>query len=64
MATVQILDEKKYSKAIGLLYEMGGIFRTKPTRQIILGPFQLEVLRQAGLVPKANGAKKRGKKER
>ena len=31
MATVQIPDEKKYVKAIGLLYEMGGGFSTRPT---------------------------------
>src|SRR5438552_2883615 len=56
MATIQIRDEKKYAKAIGLLYEMGGLFRTKPTRQLVIGPFQLQVLQQAGLVPHANGA--------
>ena len=63
MTTVQIRDEKKYAKAIGLLYEMGGLFRTKPTKQIVVGPYQLAVLRQAGLVPKANGAKKRARKK-
>ena len=62
MATVQIKDEKKYVKAIGLLYEMGGLFRTKPTRQIVVGPYQLQVLRKAGLVSQLNGAQKRGKK--
>lgn len=62
MATIQIKDEKKYAKAIGLLYEMGGLFHTRPTHRIIVGPFQLSVLREAGLVPQANGAKKRGKK--
>ncbi len=61
MATIQIKDHKKYAKAIGLLYEMGGLFHTKPTRQIVVGPYQLQVLRQAGLVPQANGAKKRAK---
>lgn len=63
MATVQIKDEKKYARAIGLLYEMGGLFHTKPTRQLVIGPFQLEVLQQAGLIPHTNGAKKRGKKK-
>jgi hypothetical protein len=62
MATIQIKDEKKYARAIGLLYEMGGMFRTKPIQQIVVGPFQLQVLRKAGLVPDTNGAKKRGKK--
>jgi hypothetical protein len=63
MATIEIKDEKKYTKAIGLLYEMGGMFHTRPTRRLVVGPFQLQVLRQAGLVPPANGAKKRGKKK-
>ena len=31
MATIQIRDKKKYAKAIGLLFEMGGTFRTQPT---------------------------------
>jgi hypothetical protein len=62
MPTVQITDEKKYTKAIGVLIRMGGIFRTKPFRQFVIGPAQLLALRQAGLVPKTNGAKKRGKK--
>jgi hypothetical protein len=63
MPTVQIADDKKYGKAIGLLLEMGGIFRTKPTRQLVIGPAQLQALRSAGLLPNTNGARKRGKKE-
>jgi hypothetical protein len=63
MPTVQITNEKKYAKAIGLLMDMGGIFRTKPVRQLVVGPGQLQVLRAAGLVPEATGAKKRGKKQ-
>lgn len=64
MPTVQILDEKKYAKAIGLLlYEIGGIFRTKPVRQLVIGPGQLQALQAAGLVPKTNGARKRGRKK-
>jgi hypothetical protein len=62
MPTVQINDEKKYAKAIGLLYDLGGIFRTRPTRQLVVGPNQLQALRQAGLVPETNGARKRGQK--
>jgi hypothetical protein len=50
MPTVQIADDKKYGKAIGLLLEMGGIFRTKPTRQLVIGPAQLQTLQMAGLV--------------
>lgn len=63
MPTVQITDEKKYCKAIGLLHEMGGIFRTKPFRQLVIGPGQLQVLQAAGVVPKADGARKRGQKK-
>lgn len=62
MASIQILDEQKYAKAIGMLHEMGGMFRTKPVRQLVVGPYQLQVLQHAGLIPKPNGAKKRGKK--
>jgi hypothetical protein len=64
VATVQILDDKKYRKAIGLLYDMGGIFRTKPTRQLVVGPYQLQVLRAAGVLAETGGAKKRGKKKK
>jgi hypothetical protein len=63
MATIQIRDEKKYAKAIGLLYEMGGLFHTKPTRQLVVGPFRLQILQQAGLLTCANGAKKRATKK-
>jgi hypothetical protein len=60
---VEFPDDKKYGMAIGLLYKMGGIFRGKPMRQLVVGPAQLQALRQAGLVPEANGAKKRGQKK-
>lgn len=64
MPTIQIANEKKYAKALGLLvYDIGGIFRTKPVRQLVVGPAQLQALRAAGLVPKTNGARKRGKKK-
>jgi hypothetical protein len=63
MPTVEFTDNKKYGKAIWLLIEMGGIFRTKPPRQLVVGPAQLQALQQAGLAPKADGAKKRGKKK-
>jgi hypothetical protein len=58
----QIAGDKKYGKAIGLLLEMGEIFRTKPTRQLVICPAQLQALRLAGLVPKGNGTRKRGQK--
>jgi hypothetical protein len=63
MPTVKIADDKKYGKAISLLLEMGGIFRTRPTRQLVIGPAQLQALRMAGLVPNGNGARKRGQKK-
>lgn len=64
MPTVQFADNKKYGKAIALLlYEVGGMFRTKPTRQLVVGPGQLQALQAAGLVPKDNGARKRDQKK-
>ena len=45
---MQITDEKKYVKAIGLLHEMGGMFSTRPTRQLVLSPFQVQALQKAG----------------
>jgi hypothetical protein len=63
MPTVEIADDKKYAKAISLLLEIGGMFRTKPTRQLVIGPAQLQLLQAAGLAPKSNGVKKRGEKE-
>lgn len=63
MATVQINDEKKYTRAIGLLHETGRMFRTKPTRQLVVDPIQLQVLHDAGLITKVNGARKLGQKK-
>lgn len=62
MPTVQLDNDKKHGRAIRLLLEMGGVFRTKPVRQLVVGAAQLQMLQSAGLVPKANGAPKRGKK--
>jgi hypothetical protein len=61
--TVEISNDKKYARAIGLLLEMGGLFWTKPTRRLVVGPGQLQVLQEAGLVRKTNGARKRGQKK-
>ena len=33
------------------------------TRQLVIGPAQLQALRTAGLVPQDNGARKRGQKK-
>jgi len=62
MPTVQIADEKKYGKALSMLiYEIGGLFWTKPVRRLVINPGQLQILQAAGLVPNTNGARKRGK---
>jgi hypothetical protein len=63
VATVQIPDEKKYVQAISVLYQMGGMFSTKPTRRLVISPFQIQALQNAGVLPKSNGAKQRGKKK-
>ncbi len=63
MPTVQIDNDTKYGEAIGLLYEIGGLFRTKPVRQLVVGLGQLQVLQAAGLVPKTTGRRKRGQKK-
>jgi hypothetical protein len=63
MPTVQIPNEKKYTRAIGLLLEMGGVFRTKPTRQLVVGPGQLQVLQAAGLVAPVKKPRKHGQKK-
>jgi len=55
---IQILDETKYGKALGMLYRMGGMFWTKHYRTFIIGPGQYQALVEAGLV-KPNGAKGR-----
>jgi hypothetical protein len=63
MATVQVPDDKKYVKAIELLYKMGAGFSTRPTRRLVISPFQMWALEDAGLLPKSNGVKKRGKRK-
>jgi len=63
MPTIQIADDDKYGEAIEfLIYEIGGIFRTMPVNQLVVGPAQLQALQAAGLVPKTNGARKSGRK--
>jgi len=47
---IQILDETKYGKALGMLYRMGGMFWTKHYRTFIIGPGQYQALVDAGLV--------------
>jgi hypothetical protein len=64
MPTVEFTDDKKYGKAIALLlYEVGGLFWTKPVRRLIVGPGQLQALQAAGPVPKNSGVKKHGRKK-
>ena len=61
MATIQIKDDRAYGKAIELLLELGGLFQTRHPRKLMIGPGQIQALRNAGLLPKLNGASKRGK---
>lgn len=64
MPTLQLTDDEKYGKAVWLLlYEIGGTFRSKPVRQLVVGPDQLQAMQAASLVPITNGAKKRRRKE-
>jgi hypothetical protein len=63
MATVQFKDDKTYGKAIGVMLDLGGLFQTRYPRKLLIGPGQIQALRNAGLLPKLNGAKKGGKKK-
>jgi hypothetical protein len=65
MPAVQIRDDEKYGKAIGLLLRMGGLFRTRPTHVLLVGETQYQALVRAGLV-RANGTKagSRGQKKK
>ena len=60
MITAELKDDKAYGKAILLLHQVGGMFWTRPTRRLMINPYQMKVLRDAGLLPTVNGAKKRG----
>lgn len=65
MPKVQILDDGKYGKALGLLLSMGGMFWSRSTRTLIIGPVQLQALVDAGLVkPNGKEARGRGKKKK
>jgi hypothetical protein len=65
MPRVQILDDKKYGKALHLLLSMGGMFWSRPTRTLVIGPGQLQALVDAGLVePNGKEAPGRGKKKK
>lgn len=66
MHTVQILDNTKYGKALGLLYGMGGMFWTRPFHKLVIGQGQYQALVEAGLV-ESDGSKEtqpRGKKKK
>jgi len=60
MAEVQIPDDTKYERALGLLYRIGGLFRTKPTHVLVIGATQYQALVDAGLV-EPNGTEVRGR---
>jgi hypothetical protein len=65
MLEVQIVNDKKYEKALVLLYRLGGLFRTKPFHKLVIGPVQRQALVDAGLVeandkePRGHGKKKK-----
>ena len=66
MPAIQILDTAKYGKALRLLLSMGGMFRSKPIRTLVVGPTQLQALVDAGLVQANDNGKEassRGKKK-
>lgn len=60
MPEVQILDDTKYGKALRLLISMGGMFRSKPTHTLVIGPAQCQARVDAGLV-ESNGKETRGR---
>ena len=60
MPQVQILDDTKYGKALQLLLSIGGMFRSLPTRRLLIGPAQFQALVSAGLV-EADGKEARGR---
>jgi hypothetical protein len=67
MPEVQILDDTKYGKALFmLLYQLGGTFRSRPVRKLLISPWQYQALVEAGLVEPENGkeARSRGKKKK
>jgi hypothetical protein len=65
MPVVEIPDNKKYEKALGMLYRMGGMFRTRPTHVLVIGPAAYRALVEAGLVePDGKEARRRGKKKK
>ena len=50
MPVVEIPEDRKYEKAVGLLLRMGGMFRTRPTHVLVVGDGQYRALVKAGLV--------------
>ena len=66
MSEIQILDDAKYEKAIGILLRVGGMYSTRPFHKLIVGPGQYQALVEAGLVESENGkeARNRGKKKK
>jgi hypothetical protein len=51
---VRIPDNKKYEKALEILYQMGGFFWSWPDHVLGVGPTRFRALAAAGLVG-ANG---------
>lgn len=65
MPTVQILNSTKYGKALRLLFSIGGMFRTMPTRTLMIDSVQYQALIDAGIVESdGKEVKGRGKKKK
>jgi hypothetical protein len=65
MPEFQILDDTKYGKALRLLLSMVGMFRSKPTRTLVIGPAQCQALVDAGLVePNGKEARSRARQKK
>jgi hypothetical protein len=56
MLEIQIKDNSRYEKALGILHRMGGMFRTRHKHILIVGPGQYAELVRAGVV-EAKGTK-------
>ncbi|MCI0458534.1 MAG: hypothetical protein L0Z62_16345 [Gemmataceae bacterium] len=70
MPEIQILDNKKYAKALGMLHRMGGLFWSFDFHRLKIGPAAYQALVAAGLVEpdrtktSKDGQNKRGQKKK
>jgi len=61
---VRIPDNKKYARALDILFQGGGLFWTRPTHVLIVTLSQFEALVNAGIVPPKRIRASRGKKKK